>query len=87
MPASYKSEIVNFETASKFLGMKDERLLPRCKNLRICRESGNIVVRLYGSTIATFFQDGTVDYSCQSQYRNSKTTKRHRAAFGGPWEI
>jgi hypothetical protein len=101
MPRNYTSEIRSWDDAYRYLGNKRERSLPHSANLRIEKQfpsnwDGNywergadnsIVVRLHGNIIATYREGHPVDWTCESSYRNSMTTKRHRKALGGPWEV
>lgn len=96
MNRSYTSKASDYASASAYLGDKTERPLPHSKNLRIRRLFSmiperhalpEIVVTLHGNVIARFEEGKAPDWTCESMYRNSLTSKRHRYAMGGPWKV
>jgi len=100
MASQYTSKILTYEQADAFLGAKKERPLPRCSDLRISRVTtmlgksrlpeftGEIVVKLRGFTIV-YWRDANheAEFPYRGQWQNSPTKKRHRSAFGGPWNV
>lgn len=91
MPRSYTSEIQTWEAADAYLGPKSERPLPHCANLRIVRQgfgTSTISVTLHGNVIVRFPGPGLdKEFPYRGHFENTPTTKRHRSAFGGPWEV
>ena len=97
MPRNYTSEIQTWGDARAYLGSKSERPLPHCSNLRIrwnetfgwsVDGDRSIVVTLHGNTIVRFPGPGLdKEFPYHGHFENTRTTKRHRSAFGGPREV